>query len=46
MKSAVMRPQAMKAPMFGMIIPERNVPNFWTPTRMLVRGFATDCVAM
>src|SRR5688500_14811516 len=32
MKSAVMKPQAMKAAMFGMIIPERNVPNFWTAT--------------
>jgi hypothetical protein len=32
--------------MLGMIIPDRNVPNFWTPTRTLVRGFATVCVAM
>ncbi|CAH0213639.1 hypothetical protein SRABI128_02033 [Microbacterium sp. Bi128] len=46
MKSAVMKPQAMKAPMLGMIIPDRNVPNFWTCTRMLVRGFATVSVAM
>src|SRR5215217_7899193 len=33
MKNAVMKPQAMKAAMFGMIIPERNVPNFWIATR-------------
>jgi hypothetical protein len=25
----------MKAAMFGMIIPERNVPNFWTAIRTL-----------
>jgi len=30
MKNAVMKPQAMNAAMFGMIIPDRNVPNFWT----------------
>ncbi len=36
----------MKAPMLGMIMPDRNVPNFWTPTRTLVRGFATVSVAM
>ncbi len=46
MNSAVMMPQAMNAPMLGMIIPDRNVPNFWTCTRMLVRGFATVSVAM
>ena len=34
MKNAVMRPQAMKAAMFGMIMPDRNVPNFWTATRV------------
>ena len=33
MKSAVIRPQAMKAPMFGMTMLDRNVPNFWTWTR-------------
>ena len=33
MKKAVMRPHAMKAAMFGMIMPERKVPNFWTATR-------------
>ena len=46
MNSAVMMPQAMNAPMLGMIIPDRNVPNFWTCTRTLVRGFATVSVAM
>src|SRR3954470_12829950 len=30
MNSAVMKPQAMNAAMFGMIIPDRNVPNFCT----------------
>ena len=33
MKNAVIRPQAMIAPMFGMIMLDRNVPNFWTWTR-------------
>ena len=28
MKNAVIRPQAMIAPMFGMIMLDRNVPNF------------------
>ncbi len=32
MKKAVMRPQAMKAAMFGRIIPLTKVPNFWIPT--------------
>src|SRR5918992_1914626 len=35
MKNAVMKPQAMKAAMFGMIMPDRKVPNFWTATRTL-----------
>ena len=30
MNNAVMKPQAMNAAMFGMIIPDRNVPNFCT----------------
>jgi hypothetical protein len=30
MKNAVINPHAMNAAMFGMIIPDRNVPNFWT----------------
>ena len=30
MKNAVIRPQAMIAPMFGMIMLDRNVPNFCT----------------
>ena len=34
MKKAVMNPQAMNAAMFGMIIPDRNVPNFWTAIRV------------
>ena len=33
MKNAVMKPQAMNAAMFGMIMPDRNVPNFCTATR-------------
>jgi hypothetical protein len=32
MKKAVMIPQAMKAGMFGMTIPLRNVPNRWMRT--------------
>src|SRR5688500_14130045 len=32
MKSAVMKPQAMNAAMFGMIMPDRKVPNFCTAT--------------
>src|SRR3954449_2231666 len=39
MKSAVMKPQAMNAAMFGMIIPDRKVPNFCTAT------LAPDCLA-
>jgi hypothetical protein len=39
MNNAVMKPQAMNAAMFGMIIPDRNVPNFCTATR------APDCPA-
>src|SRR5918999_1216823 len=35
MKNAVMKPQAIKAAMFGMIMPDRKVPNFWTATRVL-----------
>src|SRR5215217_6328116 len=35
MKNAVMKPQAMKAAMFGMIMPDRKVPNFCTATRAL-----------
>ena len=33
MKNAVMSPQAMIAPMFGMIMLDKNVPNRWTWTR-------------
>src|SRR3954453_12189506 len=39
MKNAVMKPQAMNAAMFGMIIPDRKVPNFCTAT------LAPDCPA-
>ena len=35
MNNAVINPQAMNAAMFGMIIPDRNVPNFCTATRLL-----------
>ena len=38
MKNAVIRPQAMIAPMFGMIMLDRNVPNFCTWTRAPTRG--------
>jgi hypothetical protein len=34
-KNAVIKPQAMNAAMFGMIIPDRKVPNFCTATRAL-----------
>src|SRR5882672_531652 len=30
MNRAVTRPQAMNAPMFGITMPARNAPNFWT----------------
>ena len=32
MTNAVKIPHAISAGMFGMIMPERNVPNFWTAT--------------
>jgi hypothetical protein len=35
MKKAVIKPQAMNAAIFGMIMPDRKVPNFWTATRVL-----------
>ena len=38
MNNAVIRPQAMKAPMFGMTMLDRNVPNFCTLTRAPLRG--------
>ncbi len=41
-----MRPQEMTAPILGMIMPERKVPNFYTPTRVPPLGAATDAVAM
>src|SRR6187399_1939478 len=44
MKKAVIRPQAMIALMFGMIMLDRNVPNFCTWTRALVRGAAVVAV--
>ena len=37
MKNAVKMPHAMSAGMFGMIMPDRNVPKRWTPTRTLLR---------
>ncbi len=36
MKKAVKMPHAMSAGMFGMIMPDRNVPKRWTPTRALL----------
>ena len=46
MTNAVSRPQAMIAPMLGMIMFERKVPNFWTCTRAPVRGAASVVVAI
>ncbi len=47
MNSIVMKPQAMKAAMFGMIMPERNVPSRCTPTRTpFCFGAAVDVVVM
>ena len=37
-KSAVIRPQAINAPMLGIIMLERNVPSFCTRTRIEVRS--------
>src|SRR6476659_2199056 len=45
MKKAVMRPQAMIAPMLGITMFDKKVPNFWTCTRAEVRG-AGVCVAV
>ena len=38
MNNAVIRPQAMIAPMLGMIMLDRNVPNCCTRTRAPPRG--------
>src|SRR5690606_34976286 len=46
MKRAVMMPQAMKAAMFGMIMPDRNVPNLCTRTRAPPCVVAGDVVVM
>jgi hypothetical protein len=40
MNRAVMRPQAMNAPMLGMTMLDRKVPNFWTCTRADARSVA------
>ena len=40
MKNAVISPHAMIAPMFGMIMLDRKVPNFCTCTRAPLRGAA------
>jgi hypothetical protein len=45
MKNAVIRPQAMIAPMFGMIMLDKKVPNLWTCTRRDAFG-ASDCVTV
>jgi hypothetical protein len=49
MKNAVMNPQAMNAAMFGLIMPDRKVPNFCTATRalfaLLVLGAPTSAFA-
>jgi predicted transporter len=39
MKSAVMIPQAMKMEMFGMTIPERNLPKVWSFCFMILSSF-------
>ena len=44
MKNAVIRPQAMIAAMFGMIMMDRKVPNFCTWTRAPTRGGALVAV--
>jgi hypothetical protein len=44
MKKAVMIPQAMIAPMLGMIMFDRKVPNRWTWTRIPLRGWAASVV--
>ena len=47
MKNAVMMPQAMSAGMFGMIIPEMKVPNFWIAMRAPPGRFVSgDVVVM
>jgi hypothetical protein len=40
MNSAVMKPHAMNAAMFGRIMLDKNVPNLCTCTRAPVRGVA------
>ncbi len=40
MKSAVRRPHAIRAGMLGMIMFDKNVPNFWTLTRAPLGGAA------
>src|SRR5918998_1398138 len=50
MKNAVMKPQAMKAAMFGMIMPDRKVPNFCTAMRapellVAVSAVVTVCLS-
>ncbi len=44
MKSEVIKPQAMKAPMLGMTMLDRNVPNFCTRTRIDEGGASTTVV--
>src|SRR5688500_17496733 len=47
MKKAVKMPHAMRAGMFGMIMPDKYVPKRWTPTRVLLGPFAgADAVVM
>ena len=45
MKKAVMIPQAMIAPMLGMIMFDKKVPNRWTWTRVPPRARAS-CVVV
>ncbi|GAA4689862.1 hypothetical protein GCM10023349_00120 [Nocardioides conyzicola] len=47
MKNAVIRPHAMMAPMFGITMFDKKVPNRWTWTRVLTRsGAAADVVVV
>jgi hypothetical protein len=44
MKREVMKPQAMKAPMLGMTMFDKKVPNLWTWTRVDARSALVSAV--
>src|SRR5689334_18114641 len=46
MNRAVIRPQAMKAPMFGITMFDRKVPNRWTCTRMPLPAAVCDVIVV